>query len=65
MQPDHGSLWSYQGTRMNKEFIKLLAERSDEVATFLKGTAEVRAEAKAKARTLEERIDLQDYPGVG
>lgn len=53
-----------EGTRMNQEFINLLAERGDEVATFLKGTAEVRAEAKAKARALEERIDLQNHPGV-
>jgi hypothetical protein len=53
-----------KGTRMNQEFINLLAERGDEVATFLKSTAEVRAEAKAKARALEERIDLQNHPGV-
>jgi hypothetical protein len=53
-----------KGTRMNQEFINLLAERSDEVATFLKSTAEVRSEAKAKARALEERIDLKNHPGV-
>jgi hypothetical protein len=53
-----------KGTRMNQAFINLLAERTDEVATFLKSTAEVRAEAKANARALEERIDLQNHPGV-
>jgi hypothetical protein len=53
-----------EGTRMNQEFVKLLGERSDEVATFLKGISEVRGEAKAKARALEERIDLQNYQGV-
>jgi len=53
-----------EGTRMNQEFINLLAERSDEVATFLKSTAEVRAEAKAKARALEEHINLQNHRGV-
>jgi hypothetical protein len=53
-----------KGTRMNQAFINLLAERADEVASFLKGTADVRAEAKAKARALEERIDLQNHPGV-
>jgi hypothetical protein len=53
-----------EGTRMNQEFINLLAERSDEVAAFLKGTAEVRAEVKGKARALEERIGLQNHPRV-
>ncbi len=53
-----------EGTRMNQQFIDLLAERSDEVATFLKSTAEVRGEAKTKARALEERIDLQNYEGI-
>jgi hypothetical protein len=36
----------------------LLAERSDEVATFLKSAADVRGEEKAKALALEESIDL-------
>ena len=53
-----------EGTRMNQEFINLLAERSDEVATFLKNTTEVRREARAKALALEERIDLQNHEGV-
>jgi hypothetical protein len=53
-----------KGTRMNQAFINLLAERGDEVATFLKGTADVRSEAKAKARALEERIDLKNHPRV-
>lgn len=39
-----------EGTRMNQDYIKLLAERSDEVATFLKSITEIRNEAKTKAR---------------
>ena len=46
------------------KFINLLAERSDEVATFLKSAADVRGEVKAKALALEESIDLQDYRDV-
>ena len=46
------------------KFINLLAERSDEVATFLKSAADVRDEVKAKALALEESIDLQDYRDV-
>ena len=53
-----------EGTRMNQEFIDLLAKRADEVAAFLEGTAEVRSEVKGKAQALQERIDLQSHPGV-
>lgn len=53
-----------EGTRMNQEFINLLAKRSDEVATFLKGITEARGEVKTKAREFEERIDLQNHQDV-
>ena len=62
-----------EGTRMNQEFVKLLGDRGDEVEAFLRGTAEVRGEARRKARALEDRIDLakikesihlQDYQDV-
>ena len=53
-----------EGTRMNQEFINLLAERSEEVATFLRGITDVRAEVKKKALTLGERIGLQDDEDV-
>jgi PD-(D/E)XK nuclease superfamily protein len=57
-----------EGTRMNQEFINLLAERSEEVATFLKGITDVRTEVKKKALALGERIgeriDLQDHEDV-
>jgi hypothetical protein len=53
-----------EGTRMNHEFINLLAERSDEVAAFLKGTTEVRSEVKTKALALGERVDLQNHQDI-
>jgi hypothetical protein len=46
------------------QVINLLAERSGEVATFLKSAADVRGEVKAKALALEKSIDLQDYRDV-
>ena len=53
-----------EGTRMNQEFINLLADRSEEVATFLRGTTDVRSEVKKKALALGERIGLQEHEDV-
>jgi hypothetical protein len=47
-------------TRMNQEFINLLAEPSEEVATFLRGITDVRTEVKKKALALGDRIGLQE-----
>jgi hypothetical protein len=53
-----------EGTRMNQEFINLLAERSEEVATFLRGITDVRTEVKKKALALRDRIGLQEHEDV-
>jgi hypothetical protein len=53
-----------EGTRMNQEFINLLAERSEDVATFLRGITDVRSEVKKKALALRDRIGLQDHEDV-
>jgi hypothetical protein len=53
-----------EGTRMNQEFINLLAERSEEVATFLRGITDVRTEVKKKALALGDRIGLQEHEDV-
>jgi PD-(D/E)XK nuclease superfamily len=53
-----------EGTHMNQEFINLLAERSEEVATFLRGITDVRSEVKKKALALRDRIGLQDHEDV-
>jgi hypothetical protein len=53
-----------EGTRMNQEFVKLLAERSDEVAKFLIGLKQVRDEARGKVQRLGEQIDLKGHQNV-
>lgn len=53
-----------EGSRMNQEFVKLLAERSDEVEKFLIGTKQVRDEERGKVQELGALIDLKDYPNV-
>lgn len=53
-----------EGTRMNQGFVKLLAERSDEVEKFLVGIKQVRDEARGKVQKLEALIDVKDYKNV-
>lgn len=53
-----------EGTRMNQEFVKLLAERSDEVEKFLTGIKQVRDEARGKIQRLGELIDLKEHRNV-
>ena len=51
-------------TRMNQEYVKLLAERKSEVEEFLRGIKEVRDEMKGKARELGTLIDAESYQNV-
>lgn len=53
-----------EGTRMNQGYVKLLAERSDEVEKFLIGIKQVRDEARGKVQRLGALIDLKGYPDV-
>lgn len=53
-----------EGTRMNQEFVRLLAERSDEVNKFLQGISDIRGEMRGKARDLGKLIDVEPYQNV-
>ena len=53
-----------EGTRMNQEYIKLLAERSDDVEKFLKEVNEVHAELRGKVQELEALLDLDGHQNV-
>lgn len=53
-----------EGTRMNQEFVKLLAQRGDEVEKFLTGIKQVRDEARGKVQRLGELIDLKEHKNV-
>ena len=53
-----------KGTRMNQEFINLLAKSSDELEKFLIGIKQVRDEARGKVQRLGELIDLKDCRSV-
>ncbi len=53
-----------KGTRMNQEFVKLLAQRSDDVEKFLIGIKQVRDEARGKVQRLAELIDLKGHQNV-
>jgi len=53
-----------EGTRMNQEYIKLLAKRNDEVEEFLTGLRDVRAELKGKVRDFEALIDVDSHQNV-
>jgi hypothetical protein len=53
-----------EGTRMNQGYIKLLAARSDEVETFLRGISEVRDELRGKVKGLAAFINVEGYQNV-
>jgi hypothetical protein len=49
-----------EGTRMNQEFINVLAKQSAEVKEFLKGINELRGELREKVQKLGGLIDLKN-----
>ena len=53
-----------EGTRMDQEYVKLLAERSDEVTEFLIRMKDIRDEMRGKVRDLEALIDVRGYQNV-
>jgi hypothetical protein len=53
-----------EGTRMNQGYIKLLAERGDEVEKFLRGIQEVRGELRGKVQRLEALINVEGHQNV-
>jgi hypothetical protein len=53
-----------KGTRMNQQFVMLLAERSREVTQLLTGINEVRGELREKVKALETLVDVGGYQNV-
>lgn len=53
-----------EGTRMNQEFVKLLAERSDEIEKFMAGLKEFRDESRSKVRKLGALMDIEGSDNV-
>lgn len=53
-----------EGTRMNQGFVKLLAQRSDEVEKFLASLNQVRSELREKIQQLGALMSLGAYPNV-
>lgn len=53
------------GMVMIPEFVRFLAQRRDEVETFLAETRNFRGELRSKVERLRELIDINDYPNVG
>lgn len=49
-----------EGTRMDQRFVKLLAERSDEVHEFLEAIKAVRDELRSKAQELAGYLNVED-----
>jgi hypothetical protein len=53
-----------EGSRMNREFIELLANKSAEVEKFLIGLKQVRDEGREKVRKLGSLIDARDHQKI-
>lgn len=53
-----------RGTRMNKEFVQLLAERQEQVQPFLTGIESLKAEMREKLQVLKGLIQLDKHPKV-
>jgi len=53
-----------EGSRMNQEFVKLLAERSDEVEELLANLKEFRGELREKVQELGSLIEVEDHQNV-
>ncbi|MBA3390972.1 MAG: PD-(D/E)XK nuclease family protein [Rubrobacter sp.] len=53
-----------EGTRMNQKFVKLLADRTDEVVKFQEGVKQVRDEVRGKVQSLGELIELKGYQRI-
>lgn len=53
-----------KGTRMNKEFVKLLADRQEQVEPFLAGVESLKAEMREKVKELMGLIQVEKHPNV-
>jgi hypothetical protein len=49
---------------MNQKFVKLLADRTDEVVKFQEGVKQVRDEVRGKVQSLGELIELKGYQRI-
>ena len=53
-----------RGTRMNKEFVQLLADRQEQVEPFLAGIESFKAEMREKVQELGSLIQLENHRNV-
>jgi len=54
----------HRGTRMNEGFVKLLAERSDDIENFFADLKNFRAELREKVQELRDLIEVEQHTAV-
>lgn len=53
-----------KGSRMDKEFVKFLAERSDDIWSLFNDLKSLRKEMREKVQELQSLVDADQYPSV-
>ncbi len=59
------TLESFQrGSRMNQEFVKLLADRGDDIRSLFDGMKRFRTDMRNKCEELNSLVNIENYPNV-
>jgi hypothetical protein len=53
-----------RGSRMNQEFVKLLADRDDDIRSLFDGMKSFRADMRSKGEELNALINIKEYPNI-
>ena len=53
-----------RGSRMNQEFVKLLADRGDDIRSLFDGMKSFRADMRSKGEELQSLINIENYPHI-